>query len=267
MNVIRTAAPLLLISPDARAGGLGDAGCASSPDVYSNYWNASKNIFAEKENGISFSWTPWLRALVPGINLYDISMYTKVGKKNAIGISTRYFSEGDITFTNVVGSVIGQFHPYEHSESISFAHRMTHNFSVGIAGKYIYSQLAGNGYTSAGESFAVDVSCYKRDTINFIKSNDVFAWGINISNVGQKISYSQNMQKEFLPQNLRVGISYKVNINTHNSIEFICDANKLLVPTPPIYDTVQYQFGYLILKGRDPNRSVFNALYTSFYDA
>ena len=279
LNTITTAVPFLLISPNARAGGLGDAGCASTPDVWSNYWNASKNAFIEKNNGIAFSYTPWLKALVPDIRLFDMSLYKKIGKKSTLSFSARYFSLGCITFTNIVGNVIGEFHPYEHTENISFSHKMKHNFSFGIAGKYIFSQLTnslviGNSPTHAGQSLAMDVSCYKRDTINFIRAGDVFAWGINISNVGSKISYDNSGRRDFLPQNLRIGISYKVDINAHNSIELICDANKLLVPSPPIYavdsagNPIKGSNGqFVISKGKDPNRSVFNALYSSFYDA
>lgn len=117
LNTITTAVPFLLITPDARAGGLGDAGCASTPDVYSNYWNTSKNVFSEKKNGISFSYTPWLIALVPDIRLLDMSLYKKIGKKNAVGISGRYFSLGDITFTDILGNIMGQFSPREYYTS------------------------------------------------------------------------------------------------------------------------------------------------------
>lgn len=255
INPIPTAVPFLLITPDARAGGMGDAGCASTPDVWSNYWNASKNVFAEKNCAISFSYTPWLRQLVPDINLADVSVYKKIGKKNTIGLSGRYFSFGDITYSAVAGSIIGQYHPYEHTESIFFSHKMRHNFSFGIAGKYIYSQLASIPFpTQPGQAIAIDVSCYKRDTVNFIKTGDVFAWGVNISNVGSKISYDNSGRRDLLPQSLRIGISYKMNMDAHNSIELICDANKLLVPTPTPAS-----------QGSD--QSVISALFSSFHDA
>lgn len=265
LNTITTAVPFLLITPDARAGGIGDAGCASSPDVYSNYWNASKNVFAEKKNGVSVSYTPWLRALVPDVNLYDLSLYKKIRRKNVVGFSGRCFSLGDITLTTITGSVIGQFRPYEYTGSIFFARQIKNNFSIGILGKYIFSNLTGGitivgGTIHAGKSFAMDISCYKRDTI---KAKDIFTWGVNISNVGQKISYvDTGGSKDFLPANLRIGVSYKINFTKHHSVAIICDANKLLVPTPPAYDTSGN-----IIAGKDPNRTVGNALYSSFYDA
>ena len=271
LNTITTAVPFLMIAPDSRAGAMGDAGCASTPDVSSIYWNPTKNAFIEKNYGLSISYTPWLRALVPDINLFNVSGYKRIGKKNVVGFSGSYFSLGDITYSSITGTTTGTFRPYELCGSISFSHKMSHNFSLGIVGKYIYSDLTGgvitkNASTHPGHSLAMDISCYKRDTINFIKPNDVFAWGVNISNVGQKISYSNaDTVGNFIPTNLRIGVSYKINIDQNNSVELICDANKLLVPTPPVYDTVNGN--WVVVKGMDPNRSVFNALYTSFYDA
>jgi len=279
LNTITTAVPFLLITPDARAGGLGDAGCASTPDVYSNFHNSSKNIFARKKNGIAFSWTPWLRGLVPDINIFEFSSYKKIGTNHALGFSAKYFSLGNITFTDIVGNTVGQFRPYEHSESIFFSSKLSHNFSAGIAMRYIYSNLTGNitianTQTHPGQSLAMDFSCYNTDTFNFIKSNDIFAWGINISNIGQKISYSDRGEKDFIPQNLKGGISYKIMLDDKNTLEVVYDINKLLVPTPPRYSTDQNgnpimgaNGQYVIQEGRDPDRSVFNALYSSFYDA
>ena len=262
LNTITTAVPFLLISPDARAGAMGDAGCASTPDVYSNYWNAAKNVFAEKEMGVGISYTPWLRALVPDINLADISTYKKIGRNNIVSISEKYFSLGDISFTNTVGVTIGQFCPYESATSICFSRKLNHNFSVGIATKYIYSDLTGGktvmgNKTIPGTSFAGDISCFWIDTFMVEEKSSVFAWGINISNVGQKIKYVDTARGDFIPANLRFGISYKLNINADNSIELICDANKLLVPTPAPQDTVASW----------KNKSVARGMLGSFTDA
>lgn len=282
LNTITTAVPFLMITPDAKSGGMGDAGCASTPDAWSNYWNTSKNVFLEKNNGISFSYTPWLRALVPGIRLFDMSLYKKLGKKNVIGFSGRYFSLGYITFTNIAGGTIGHIRPHEYAYSFSYTRLLTSKFSVGISARRIYSDLMGGRTIIAGvnyfpaKSIAGDLSCYWKDTFMLKEKISEFAWGINISNVGQKMKYNNDTAKpgDFLPTNLRIGVSYKININKNNSLEFICDANKLLVPTPPIY--ASDSFGnpmkdlngqYVIQAGKDPNRSVFNALYSSFYDA
>lgn len=268
LNTITTAVPFLLITPDARAGGLGDAGCASTPDVYSNYWNTSKNVFSEKKNGISFSYTPWLIALVPDIRLLDMSLYKKIGKKNAVGISGRYFSLGDITFTDILGNIMGQFSPREYYTSVSYSRLLTKRFAVGTSAKYIHSNLTGgitvNGsQTHPGQSFAGDISCYWKDTFQLKSIPSIFAWGVNISNIGQKIKYTDDtLPGDFLPTNLRIGISYKINFTKRHSIAIICDANKLLVPTPPAYDTSGN-----IIAGMNPNRTVSNALYSSFYDA
>jgi len=265
LNTITTAVPFLLITPDARASALGDAGCASTPGVYSNYWNASKYAFIEKKNGISFSYTPWLRALVPDIYLLDLSAYKKIGKQNVVAISGRYFSLGNIMFTNIIGTTTGQFRPREYYTGISYSRLLTRNFSVGTSVKYIYSNLTGGitilgTQTYPGQSFAGDISCFWKDTFQLDDVSSVFSWGVNIQNIGQKISYSDRGQQNFLPQNLRIGVSYKMILDPYNSLEFICDVNKLLVSTPWPCDTP-------FLCSRPIDKTVFHSLYSSFYDA
>ena len=158
-------------------------------------------------------------------------MYNNISKKNTIGFSGKYLRYGDMAYTSITGTTIRKSRPYELSGNISFSHKMSHNFSIGVIGKYIYSDLGGgiaviNPSTQAGRSLAMDVSCYKKDTIDFIKSDDVFAWGVNISNVGSKISYSAQGQKDFLPQSLRIGLSYKINLAKHHSLELICEIGR-----------------------------------------
>jgi hypothetical protein len=268
LNTITTAVPFLLITPDARAGGMGDAGCASAPDIWSNYWNASKNVFLKQDQGISLSYTPWLRALVPDINLLNLSAIAKIGEKNALGFTGRYFSLG-----NLSGSM-GTIRPYEYAYSLSYSRLLSSNFSVGISARRIYSDLSGGNLTIAGvnyspaKSISGDLSCYWKDTIRLKDKISEFAWGVNISNIGKKINYSNGaLTGDFLPTNLRIGVSYKIDITPCNSMEIILDANKLLVPTPPVYETDSFGNPIMILNGYDPYRSVFNALYTSFYDA
>lgn len=272
-NPIYTAASFLLLSPDARAEGMGSAGCASFPDVNSAFWNPAKLSFIKKRNGFHSSYTR--DAIVRsswGIfdrdnQSFDFSGYKKIKNKNAMSISGRYFLWDDIIFTDIVGNPIGIFRPREFFSSISYAQFVSKKFSIGITIKYIHSNLTdgiiiGGVKTRTGRSVAEDISCYWRnDTALTTKS--VFAWGVNISNIGEKISYSSTGTKSFLPANLSLGLSYQFNFDTLNSIEFICDANKLLVPTPPIYDWTTGS----IISGKDPDRSVVNALYTSFYDA
>src|ERR1051325_9456579 len=138
---------------------MGDAGCASSSNAWSNYWNPAKNVLSEKKNGIGFSYIPWLRALVPDINLVTASLYKKIGKKNAFGLSGSYFSLGDITFTDIVGNTIGQFRPLEYYISASYSRMLSKKFSLAISSKYIHSNLTGNlsiagSQSHHGESFS-----------------------------------------------------------------------------------------------------------------
>ena len=261
INPIPTAVPFLEITPDARAGAMGDAGCASTPDAWSNYWNASKNAFIKKDFGIAVAYTPWLRALIPDLNLVDMSLYKKVGKNGNLEIFNRYFSWGDVANYSL-GFTNGKLNSFDYAGNISYSHRLSEKFSVGGTLKYIYSNQAGINPTQTrpGQSIAADISCYWKDTVNFLTTKNIFAWGINISNVGSKISYANTGEREFLPQNLRIGISYKMNMDEHNSIELICDANKLLAPTPTPASSIP-------VMGKDPNQSVMSALFGSFHDA
>ena len=235
-NTIQTAVPFLLITPDARAGGLGDAGCASFPDAVSYHWNAAKYAFIKKEAGIAVSYTPWLRALVPDINLADVSIYIKIKKYGFFGVSTRYFSFGDITLTSPGGLTIGQFRQNEHSESIFYAAKLGEHFSGGGAIKYIYSNANMQSYP--GWCVAADMSCFWTDMFTLKDIPSKLSFGVNISNIGGKIPDSSGGEKKFIPQNLRAGISYKAEIDSHNSIEVICDANKLLVPLPAVNGSI-----------------------------
>lgn len=289
LNTITTAVPFLLISPDSRAGGMGDAGCASSTDVNSIHWNPAKLGFADKQMGIGVSYTPWLRALVPDINLAYLSGYYKTKKSGTIGASLRYFSLGDITFTDINGNTTGQFRPNEFAIDVAYATKLGKNFSAGGAARYINSNLTGGTFvdgsaTRPGRSFAVDVSgLYKVDKIKLGDKKAIAAVGLNISNIGAKMSYSDRGGKnnsDFIPINMRLGGSLSINIDDFNSIVFVADVNKLLVPTPPIYkqkinsitgkpDGVEYDANGdpIILKGKDPRRGVAEGILGSFSDA
>lgn len=289
LNTITTAVPFLLISPDSRAGGMGDAGCASSIDVNSIHWNPAKLGFAEKQMGFGVSYTPWLRALVPDINLAYLSGYYKTKKSGTVGGSLRYFSLGDITFTDINGNTIGQFRPNEFALDIAYATRLGDKFSAGGAARYINSNLTGGTFvdgsaTRPGRSFAVDVSAlYRDDKLKLGDKKAVYAIGMNISNIGAKISYSDRGGKnnsDFIPINMRLGGSLLINVDDFNSIQFIADANKLLVPTPPIYKTkinpatgkpdgIEYDANGdpVILAGKNPKRGVAEGIFGSFNDA
>jgi len=282
INTITTAVPFLLISPDSRAGGMGEVGVATSPDVNSIHWNASKLVFSDKKMGIGMSYTPWLRALVPDINLAYLSFYAKKGKNQAIGGSLRYFSLGNITFTDVVGNTIGQYKPNEFAIDVAYARRLSDRFSGGMAARFIHSNLTGGinvqgADTKAGTSFAVDLSgTYRNDEIEVGGKKSDIAAGINISNIGAKISYSNTANKDFIPINLRLGTTLTTHMDEYNDLSFSLDLNKLLVPSPPKYlidstngsPVIDPNTGKpMIEAGKDPDRSIASGMFGSFSDA
>lgn len=281
LNTITTAVPFLLIAPDSRAGALGDAGVATSPDANSIHWNPAKMAFIEKEMGVSISYSPWLRKLVPDISLSYVSIYKKLGDDQTIGGSLRYFSLGDIKFTDDQGNPLGDFRPNEFAVDIAYARKLGNRFSGGIAARYIYSNLTGGidvsgANTRAGTSFAVDVSgFYTNDDANLFGQDVIFNAGLNISNIGAKISYTDDANKDFIPINMKIGQSLAFVLDDYNTIAIITDVNKLLVPTPPIYQLDENGSPELdpvtnepvIESGRDPNVSVMSGIMQSFYDA
>jgi hypothetical protein len=289
LNTITTAVPFLLITPDSRAGGMGDVGCASLNDVNAIHWNASKLAFATKKMGFGVSYTPWLRALVPDINLAYITGFYKLKKRGTIGASLRYFSLGDITFTDANGQTTGQFRPNEFAIDIAYGTKLSKTFSVGGAVRYINSNLTGNALvesaqTKPGRAVGVDLSAlYKKDKVKLADKKAIVAFGINISNIGNKMSYSDRGDKnsdDFIPINLRIGGSLNVDLDDYNSISILADINKLMVPTPPTYqykvDTNGVTTGEIatdadgnpiIATGKDPNRGVAEGMFGSFSDA
>jgi hypothetical protein len=281
LNTITTAVPFLLIAPDSRAGALGDAGVATSPDANSIHWNPAKLAFIEKEMGVSISYSPWLRKLVDDIGLSYVSIYKKLGDDHTIGGSLRYFSLGDIQFTGEDGTSLGDFRPAEFAVDIAYARKLSNRFSGGIAARYIYSNLTGGidvsgAGTRAGTSFAVDVSgFYTNEDAELFGQDVIFNAGINISNIGAKISYTDDANKDFIPINMKIGQSLAFVLDDYNSIAIITDINKLLVPTPPIYATDDKgQAIYdpvtdeqVIESGKDPNVGIMSGMMQSFSDA
>ena len=279
INTITTAVPFLLIAPDARGGGMGDVGVASTPDANSIHWNAAKYIFAKKDFGVAVSYSPWLRALVNDINLAYLSGYWKINQNNAIGASLRFFSLGNITFTNESGESTGQYRPSEFAIDLSYARKLSDHISMAISGRYINSNLTlgqtvGGRSTHAGQSGAADVGFYYQLPIELKKMNSMFTVGVNISNIGAKISYTQNTEKDFLPTNLKFGVGYSLDFDKYNTLSAFLDINKLLVPTPPIYqrDSIgrniyDLEGNPVIESGKNPNVGIVTGMLQSFYDA
>lgn len=282
VNTITTAVPFLLIGPDSRAGGMGDYGAATSPDPNSTHWNAAKLAFAEKDAGFSISYTPWLRALVNDINLAYISGYKKLNDQQALAGSLRYFSLGNIDFTNENAEKTGSYNPNEWALDLAYTRKLSEKFSGGLSLRYIYSNLTGGIaiqnntiQTRAGKSVAADLSAYYRNEDIEVSGKDaVLAFGMNISNIGSKISYTDTKSKDFIPANFRLGTNLEISLDDYNTISWGIDINKLLVPTPPVYykgvdgrDSIDNN-QKVILAGRNPaNISPANAIFSSWSDA
>ena len=263
LNTITTSVPFLLIAPDSRAGGLGDAGVATSPDANSMHWNPSKYAFVNKQTGISISYTPWLKALVPDISLSYLAGFYKFKKSGTVAASLRYFSLGDITFTDIVGTEIGQFRPNEFAFDVAYATKLGDHFSGGGALRYIHSNLTGGvavggSPTHPGNSVAADISMfYQGDEKEISGKQSIIHFGVNISNIGAKISYSDRGEKDFIPINLRLGPSLHMQLDEYNEVSFALDINKLLVPTPDPNDS----------SGAWKDKSIVSGMVGSFSDA
>lgn len=280
LNTITTAVPFLIIAPDSRAGGMGDAGVATSPDANSIHWNPAKFAFVDKEMGFSLSYVPWLRKLVPDINLSYLSGYKKIDDMSTVSASLLYFSLGDIQFTDAFGNNTTQFRPNEFAFDVSFARKLSKYFSGGISIRYINSNLTGGvlveGQASRpGQAIAADVSSYfQTDEIKIGGKKSEVAAGINISNIGNKMSYTTSSKRDFIPINMRLGPRLTVNLDDYNAITITADVNKLLVPTRPVYKTdsagnpvLGSDGNQIIIAGEDPNRAVASGMFGSFSDA
>jgi hypothetical protein len=269
LSAIPTAVPFLNITPDSRSGGLGEAGVAISPDVNANYWNPAKLAFLENNNDISISYSPWLRQLVPDISLSYVSYAHKLSDRNSIGLSLRYFNYGTIQLTDASQNSQGTYSPNEFSLNGSFARKFGEDFSLGLTMGFVHSNLSnaffatGSGQQAkAGNSLAAGVSLfYTKPTQQFGK-DAIFSFGVNISNIGSKISYSDTGPQYFLPANLKIGTANTWNLDDFNQLTVTLDLNKLLVPTPPIRDA-----NGNIIKGTDDNVSVPAGIFGSFTDA
>lgn len=263
-NAITTAVPFLAITPDARHAALGDAGVATSADANAAYWNAGKLVFIEKAYGFSVSYTPWLGKIVNDMSISYLSGFYKINRQQVIGIGLKYFDLGDISFRDENNQPLGDFNPREVAVDFTYSRLLTENFSVGITGRYIRSNLVG-AFTGIpaqnGNSVAADIGVYYNKPIENAM-NSTLSLGAQISNIGAKISYTGGDTKDFLPTTLRVGSAYMMELDPYNSITFTLDFSKLLVPTPPVYDE-----NGDIIAGKDPDRSLLSGMFGSFSDA
>jgi hypothetical protein len=266
INAIPVQVPFLNISPDSRSGAMGDAGVAISPDVNANFWNPSKLAFLESNDALSLSYSPWLRHLVPDISLSYLAYAHKLNDRNTIGASLRYFNYGSVQLTDEQSNDQGTYTPNEFSIDGTFARKFGENLSLGLTLRYIRSSISNISFTQGsgqvnkpGNAVGADVSLYYKKPYG---SDNLFAFGAHISNIGTKISYSDVGPRYFLPTNLKLGVANTWKLDEANELTATFDINKLLVPTPPIRDV-----NGNIIKGHDDDVSVPAGIFQSFGDA
>lgn len=236
-NPIVSAVPSLTISPDARGAGMGDLGVATSADVNSQFWNPAKYVFAESNAGLSFSFTPWLRKLVDDINLTYLSGYWKFNDIRAVSASLRYFSLGEIILMDAQGNPQGSAFPNELAFDAAYSQKLFDNFSASAALRLIYSDLnngrnlSGGTEIYPGVAVAADVALYYRNPIQLSTGDAILGAGLNLSNIGSKISYDAFATSSFIPANMRLGASFEYPIDEYQKFSVSADVNKLLVPT------------------------------------
>lgn len=273
LNTITTSMPFLSITPESRGGGMGDAGTALSANSTSIYWNTAMLNFADDDAEISISYTPWLRKLTNDISLSYLAGYKRLGDRQAIAASLRYFSLGEITFTDASANVIRDDKPSEFEVAVGYAFKLTDKQSIGINGKFAYSNLTGGltvagTETKAGVAGIADISyAFRNKDIKWFGYNGVFALGATINNLGNKIAYSSQSTRDFLPMNLKIGGAYTAELDKFNKITYSLEFQKLLVPTPPtvIFNTSTNEFE--IISGKNNDVGIIGGLVQSFYDA
>ncbi len=228
----RTATPFLTISPESRGGAMGDAGVATLPDINSQHWNSSKYAFLDQDMGVSLSYTPWLRNLVDDINLYYLTFFKRIDKQQTVSASLRYFSLGTITFLEHKDAVPYIGNPNEFALDAAYSLKLSDNIAGSVAFRYIRSDINNGASTEGaepGNAFAADVNFFYLNKVKWGgRKGDVSA-GINISNIGSKISYDNGNKQEFLPANLRIGGAYNTEIDRYNKVGFTVDVNRYMV--------------------------------------
>ncbi|GHU86578.1 hypothetical protein FACS1894153_3910 [Bacteroidia bacterium] len=265
---IMTAVPFLLISPDAVSGSMGDIGVATAPDLYSQHWNPAKYPFIDSKTGFSLTYSPWLRSLVQDMHLLYLSGYYKLDERSAISGSLTFFSLGEILFTQSSQDAGTPYRPNEYAFDLAYSRSFTENFSMAIAGRYIRSDLT-QGYVAPGQSSnhaaqsaAADVAFFYRKPVEIQGyKGSAYSIGLNITNIGAKVSYSEAARKDFLPTNLKLGGGYSLDFDDYNRLSIYLELNKLLVPTPPVMDNDT------IVKGKSSDVGVMEGIIQSFSDA
>jgi len=263
-NPVQTAVVSQTIAPDARAGGMGDAGVATDPDVHSQYWNPAKYPFTISRAGFAINYTPWLRKLTTGIALLDAAGYIRLGDYQALSASLRYFTLGEVQTDDQNYTV----KPYELSVDVAYSRMLSEKLSAAVALRYIYSDITGHAdnESSPGSAFAADIALYWNNYVMLGQRECQLSWGINISDIGSKINYGDDYSY-YIPTNLRLGLGFSMPINEFNKLSFTADANKLLVPSLPLQKDGETNADYTQrLEDEYYNKSSIAAIFTSFGD-
>ncbi|HCD89979.1 MAG TPA: hypothetical protein DEQ87_20430 [Algoriphagus sp.] len=279
-RVITTAVPFLNFAPDSRHSAMGDVGVATRPDANSAHWNSGKLAFVEDQMGFSLSYSPWLGKLVNDMSLSYLTGFFKIDQNSAFGFDLRYFNMGDIQLTDGRGNELGEFNPRDIALGATYSRKLSANLGLGISARFIHSNLSGSissvggSESRPGVSVGTDVGLYYSKPILAGSKEGTWSWGVNISNIGPKITYNSADDLDYIPTNLRIGTAYSIDINEMNAITFALDFNKLLVPTPPVYQTnpdgslaTDENGNLIIARGKDPNRALISGMFGSFADA
>lgn len=268
-RVITTGVPFLLITPDARAAGMGELGVATSPDSYAQQWNPAKYAFSESNSGLGLSYTPYLRQLVDDIFLGSLTYYNKLNDRSAWASSLKYFSYGNVQFNNMMSGTIidqGSKRPNEITLDLSYSLKLSEKFSMAVAGRFLRSDLKIHTDIDAtsANSLGVDIAgFYQGSPFGLGNNNARFRGGFNISNIGPRLKYDEGGQMDFIPTNLKIGSGMDLIFDSSNILGIHLEFSKLLVPTPvAFYDNNNQQLGY-----RQPDVNFFNGIFKSFNDA
>jgi hypothetical protein len=262
-STITTAVPFLGITPDARAGGMGDVGAATAPDANDTYWNPGKLAFAKEDMGLALSYNPWLRKLVNDMSLSYLSAYKKLRKEDAIAASFRYFNLGQVTFTDQNGNIVQDFQPNEFSVGFTYSRMLSKDFSLGLGLKFFRSDLVGGYTTGSGtiakaiNSVSADIGAYYTKDLLVGTKQSKLSFGLVINDIGPKVTYTDVDNKNFIPTNLRLGSNFQVEADQFNKFSFSLDFNKLMVPSSPWDST-----------GKNPqDMGMLEGMFSSFADS
>ena len=273
-NPLTTGVTSLSITPDARGASMGDLGVATEPDVNSQFWNPSKYAFAYSRAGVSLSYTPWLRKIVNDIYLANLSGYYKIGGNDnqALSASLRYFSLGEVFMTDGEGANLATINPFEMSVDLGYSRKLSEKFSMGVALRYILSDLGANtmnaNESSSASAFAADISGYYT-TFPVIGRNECqLSLGFNLSNIGSKVSYNGGNDPAYLPANLRIGTAFTFPVADYNNFTIALDANKILVPAKPrdtdFNDNLEYEDALQEWKDKSSISGIFDSFSDNF---